>query len=146
MTASRSHLAPPNGIFLFVVAGAFLIAAGPCATDLAGPIAPSEWGGDHVGLTVSATGGVLEYDCASGTIDHPIVAATNGNFVAQGTHTIGHGGPIMVGEIPDRHPARYEGWTDGEKMTLSVTITDTGQKLGDFTLVRGQSPHVFRCL
>ena len=39
MTVSRSHLALPNGIFLFVVAGALLIAAGPCATDLAGPIA-----------------------------------------------------------------------------------------------------------
>ena len=136
----------PNGIFLLVVAGVLLTAAGPCSTDLAGPIAASEWGGDHIGLTVSATGGTLEYDCASGTVDQPIVAATNGSFVALGTHTIGHGGPSMVGEIPDRHPARYAGWTDGEKMTLSVTITDTGQKLGDFTLVRGQTPHVFRCL
>ena len=146
MTVSRSHLALPNGIFLFVVAGALLTAAGPCSTDLAGPIAPSEWGGDHIGLTVSATGGTLEYDCATGTIDQPIVAATNGSFVVQGTHTIGHGGPIMVGEIPDRHPARYDGWTDGETMKLTVTITDTGQKLGDFTLTRGQSPHVFKCL
>jgi hypothetical protein len=139
-------LARPNGIFLLVVAGILLSAAGPCAADLAGPVAPSEWGGDHVGLTVSATGGTLEYDCASGTIDQPIVTATNGNFVAQGTHTIGHGGPIMVGETPDRHPARYDGWTDGETMRLSVTLTDTGQKLGEYTLVRGQSPHVFKCL
>jgi hypothetical protein len=123
-----------------------LVAAGPCATELAGPVAPSEWGGDHVGLTVLATGGTLEYDCASGTIDQPVVTATNGNFIAQGTHTIGHGGPIMVGEIPDRHPARYDGWTDGETMRLSVTLTDTGQKLGEYKLVRGQSPHVFRCL
>ena len=146
MTASRSHLARPNGIFLFIVAGALLIAAGPCATELGGPVAPSEWGGDHIGLRVLATGGTLEYDCASGTIDQPVVAATNGNFVAQGTHTIGHGGPIMVGEIPDRHPARYDGWTDGETMRLTVTLTDTGQKLGEYTLVRGQSPHVFRCL
>jgi hypothetical protein len=146
MTASRSHLAKPNGIFLLACAGVLLIGAGPCAADLAGPIAASEWGGDHVGLTVSATGGTLEYDCASGTIDQPVVAATNGNFVAQGTHTIGHGGPIMVGETPDRHPARYEGWTDGETMRLSVTLTDNGQRLGDFTLVRGQSPHVFKCL
>jgi hypothetical protein len=129
-----------------VVAGILLSAAGPCAADLAGPVAPSEWGGDHVGLIVLATGGTLEYDCASGTIDQPVVAATNGNFIAQGTHTIGHGGPIMVGEIPDRHPARYDGWTDGETMRLSVTLTDTGQKLGDYTLVRGQSPHVFKCL
>lgn len=146
MTASRSHLARPNGIFLLLVAGILLSAAGPCATDLAGPVAPSEWGGDHVGLTVSATGGTLEYDCASGTIDQPIAAGTTGDFVAQGTHTVGHGGPIMVGEIPDRHPARYDGWTDGKTMRLSVTLTDTGQKLGEFTLTRGQSPHVFRCL
>lgn len=122
------------------------IAAGPCSKDLAGPIAPSEWGGQHVGLTVSATGGTLEYDCASGTIDQRIIAATNGNFIAQGTHTKGHGGPIMVGEIPDRHPARYDGWTDGKTMKLAVTLTDTGDKLGDFTLVWGQSPQVFRCL
>lgn len=146
MSGSRSHLASPNGIFFSLIAAFLLIAAGPCSTDLAGPIAPSEWGGEHVGLTVSATGGTLEYDCASGTIDQPIVAATNGSFIAQGTHTRGHGGPIMQGEIPDRHPARYDGWTDGETMRLSVTLTDTGEKLGDFTLVRGQSPRVFRCL
>ena len=146
MTGSRSHLAPPNGIFVFLIAAFLLTAAGPCSKDLAGPIVASAWGGDHVGLTVSATGGTLEYDCASGTIDQPIVAATNGTFIAQGTHTRGHGGPIMQGEIPDRHPARYDGWTDGETMKLSVTLTDTGEKLGSFTLVRGQSPRVFRCL
>ncbi len=146
MTGSRSHLAPPNGIFFSVIAALLLTAAGPCSTDLAGPIAPSEWGGEHVGLTVSATGGVLEYDCASGTIDQPILAAENGNFIALGTHTRGHGGPSLVGEIPDRHPARYDGWTDGQTMRFSVTLTDTGEKLGDFKLVRGQSPRVFRCL
>jgi hypothetical protein len=128
------------------VASICLIAAGPCAKDFAGPIAQSEWGGEHVGLTVAASGGTLEYDCASGTIDQPIVAATNGEFVAQGTHTRGHGGPSREGEIPDRHPARYTGWTDGNEMRLTVTLTDTGDKLGDFTLVRGQSPRVFRCL
>jgi hypothetical protein len=146
MTGSRSHLARPNGIFLFVLAAVLSTAAGPCSKDLAGPIAASEWGGEHVGLTVSATGGTLEYDCASGTIDQPILAATDGSFSAIGTHTRGHGGPSMIGEIPDRHPARYDGWTDGETMRLSVTLTDTGDKLGSFTLVRGQSPRVFRCL
>ena len=146
MTGSRSHLVLPNGIFFSLIAAFLLSAAGPCSTDLAGPIAPSAWGGEHVGLIVSATGGTLEYDCASGTIDQPIVAATNGIFIAQGTHTRGHGGPIMQGEIPDRHPARYDGWTDGETMRLTVTLTDTGEKLGDFTLVRRRSPRVFRCL
>ena len=123
-----------------------LVAAGPCVRDLAGPIASSEWGGEHIGLTISDVGGALEYDCASGTIDQRIAAATDGNFTAIGTHTRGHGGPIMQGEVPDRHPARYDGWTDGETMTLTVTLTDTGDKLGDFVLIRGQSPRVFRCL
>ncbi len=123
-----------------------LIAGGPCSTDLAGPMTPSEWGGEHIGLTVGASGGTIEYDCAAGTIDQPIVAATNGEFIAQGTHTRGHGGPARDGEIPDLHPARYSGWTDGKEMRLTVTLTDTGEKLGDFTLIRGQSPRVFRCL
>jgi len=123
-----------------------LVAAGPCANDLAGPIASSEWGGDHIGLVVIETGGTLEYDCASGTIDQKVVAATDGSFTAIGTHTVGHGGPIMEGEVPDRHPARYDGWTDGQAMTLKVTLTDSGEVLGTFRLTRGQSPHVFKCL
>jgi hypothetical protein len=123
-----------------------LVAPGPCARDLAGPIAPSEWGGEHIGLAVSETGAALEYDCASGTIDQKIAAATDGTFSAVGTHTRGHGGPIMQGEIPDRHPARYDGWTDGQTMKLTVTLTDTGEKLGDYALTRGQSARVFRCL
>ena len=142
----RKHQIAPGWISVSMIAAILLIDAGPCAKDLAGPIAPSEWGGEHVGLTVLATGGNLEYDCATGTIDQPILAATNGNFVALGFHIRGHGGPVMQGEIPDHHPARYDGWTNGEKMTLSVTLTDTGEKLGEFTLIRGQSPHVFRCL
>jgi hypothetical protein len=146
MTGSRSRLAQPNGIFFLLIASLLLAAAGPCAKDLAGPIAASEWGGEHVGLTVTPMGGTLEYDCAAGTIDQPIVTAVDGNFVAIGTHSPGHGGPIMQGEVPPRFPARYDGWTDGETMKLTVTRTDTGEKLGTFTLARGESPRVFRCL
>ena len=78
---------PVGSALAIGLASLCLIAQGPCAKDLAGPIAPSEWGGDHVGLTVSDAGGTLEYDCASGTIDQKIVAATDGNFTALGrTH------------------------------------------------------------
>ena len=135
-----------SSMFWTSFAAACLIAAGPCARELAGPVAPSEWGGEHIGLVVSDAGGTLEYDCANGTIDQKITASTDGNFTAIGTHTIGHGGPVRQDETPDRHPARYDGWTDGETMTLTVTLTDTGAKLGTFTLVRGQPARVFRCL
>jgi hypothetical protein len=137
---------PVGSALTIGLASLCLIAPGPCTKDLAGPIAPSEWGGDHVGLTVSDAGGALEYDCASGTIDQKIVAATDGNFTALGTHSPGHGGPIMQGEVPVRRPARYDGWTDGDQMTLKVTLTDSGEALGTFNLKRGQSGRILRCL
>lgn len=44
------------------------------------------------------------------------------------------------------HPARYTGRVDGLRMTLTVTITDTGQRLGTFTLTLGVAGHILRCL
>lgn len=145
MTNSRSHLALPDGIF-FLLLAAVLLAAGPCSKELAGPVAQGEWGGDRVGLTVSATGGTLQYGCASGTIDQRIVAGTDGRFAVMGTHTKGHGGPVFQNEIPDRHPATYAGWTDGETLTLTITLTDTGERLGSYSVSRGQPARITRCL
>lgn len=132
-------------LFLLLFAVPF-IAAGPCSSGVSGPILPGEWGGEHIGLVVSDTGATVEYDCASGTIDQRIVSDAGGNFVATGTHTRGHGGPSRENEVPDRHPARYNGWTDGDTMTLSGTLTDSGESIGSYRLFRGQSPRVFKCL
>ncbi len=125
-----------------------LLSAAMCSTPPTGPIPPSEWGGQHIGLVVLTDGGgaTIEYDCASGTIDEPITVDSSGGFTAVGTHTRGHGGPAMVGEIPDRHPARYTGSTDGKSMTLNVKLTDSGQDIGTYALTRGASPSVLKCL
>lgn len=123
-----------------------LLAGATCATQPTGPIPPSEWGGQHIGLLVLTGGATIEYDCASGTIDEPLTVDSRGGFTAMGTHTRGHGGPAMIGEILDRRPARYTGSTDGTSMTLRVTLTDDGQSLGAFTLTRGASPAVVKCL
>ena len=120
-------------------------ASATCRAALTGPVSPGDWGGEHIGLVVTANGATIEYDCASGTIDETIVA-TDGRFSASGTHTRGHGGPIRQDEIPDKHPALYEGHVDGDTMTLDVTLTDSGEKLGRYTLFRGRSAQVFKCL
>lgn len=137
MTARRLAVAA----VLIIVLG-----AGTCSPIPTGPIPPSEWGGQHIGMVVLASGATIEYDCASGTIDEPLIADSRGAFTARGTHTRGHGGPVMIGETPDRHPARYSGSTDGKSMTLTVTMTDSGENVGTFTLIRGASPAVFKCL
>ena len=126
---------------LLLLLGAFAT----CRGSLTGPVNAGDWGGEHIGLVVGATGATIEYDCASGTIDEPLVA-TDGVFSAVGTHTRGHGGPVRQDEIPDKHPARYDGRVDGETMILDVMLTDSGEKLGRYTLVRGRTAQVFKCL
>ena len=124
---------------------ALLGATAACGTSPTGPVPPGDWGGQHIGMVVNNSGATIEYDCASGTIDEALVTA-DGIFTAIGTHIRGHGGPVREGEIADKHPARYDGRTDGKTMTLDVTLTDSGEKLGTFTLQRGASPNVFKCL
>ncbi len=124
---------------------ALLGASASCGKAPTGPVPTGDWGGQHIGMVVNNDGAAIEYDCARGTIDQTLLAA-DGMFTAIGTHIRGHGGPVREGEIPDKHPARYDGRIDGRTMTLEVTLTDSGEKLGTFTLERGASPSVFKCL
>ena len=104
-----------------------------------------EWGGTHVGLRLSETGGVLDYDCAAGTIDGPLVPRADGTFEARGRHTPGTGGPERAGEIRRSFPTRYRGAVRGTRMTLQGEM-ENGVMLGPFALARGAEPILFRCL
>ena len=104
------------------------------------------WGGQHIGMVVTATGAEIEYDCASGRITQPLLPDGDGDFVASGEHVNGHGGPIHQDEVPDRHPARYVGRVRGSEMTLRVELTDTARVVGTFELELGGNPNVFKCL
>lgn len=103
------------------------------------------WGGEHIGLEVTAQGGRVEYDCAHGTIDQKIVPDRQGHFDVQGTHIREHGGPSRKDEVPDSHPARFAGQIKGNTMTLTATETDTKEIVGTFTLILGQKPHIVKC-
>ena len=102
------------------------------------------WGGTHIGLVITVSGGTVEYDCAEGEILEPI-RITNGRFDVLGLHYLGMGGPIGVDRVHPR-PARYQGTVDGDKMRMTVTLTDTKEQVGTFDLVRGANPHVVKCL
>ncbi|MBA3511902.1 hypothetical protein [Sphingomonas sp.] len=104
-----------------------------------------EWGGRHVGLSLGETSGVLDYDCAAGTIDGPLLPRGDGTFEVDGRHTPGTGGPERVGEIRPSFRARYRGAIRGGRMTLEARV-ENGVLLGPFTLVKGGEPIIFRCL
>jgi len=117
----------------------------PTAAD-DGRVAAGLWGGDHVRVEVTRAGATLEYDCAHGTIDEPLVADATGRFSLKGSHTFEHGGPIRVDEQLERHPARYDGRADGGTLRFTVTVTDLGREVGAFMVSLGAQPRLVKCL
>jgi hypothetical protein len=123
---------------------AALSLAGCTSVPQAAVAETGDWGGIHVGLHLTESGGRLEYDCANGTIG-PVLVGPGGRFLAEGTHTPGHGGPVREGEVLPTYPAHYSGVVSGSRITLQGRL-DSGVVLGPFTLMRGAPPQIFRCL
>ena len=124
----------------------FSISFGRCAGSNCQENLVGVWGGEHIGLVVSDSSATIEYDCAHGTIDEPIIFDENGEFEVSGIHVFERGGPIRIDEVPDEHPALYKGHIEGSVMTLIVTLTDTEVEFGTFTLNLGANPNVYKCL
>jgi hypothetical protein len=131
---------------MMVVALASLVACGAPTGPTEGRVETGPWGGEHLRVDVTPRGGTTEYDCAHGTIDEALVAVRDGGFSANGTHTFEHGGPIRSDELPNRHPARYEGRVTGDTLQLTVIVTDMQLIVGAFTLTRGAAPRLLKCL
>jgi hypothetical protein len=125
-----------------------MLAAVACSSPVTASdhVAAGVWGGEHVALEVSADGGRIEYDCAHGNLGEPLALDRSGRFDVNGTHTPEHGGPMREDEKAESRPARYAGRVDGGRMTLTVTLTDTGESLGTFALTQGVAGRLLKCL
>ena len=124
-----------------------LVAA--CSVVIAGPgvfIIIGGWGGEHVRMELEEAGGSLEYDCAHGTVDPGWTLTDEGEFSGTGEHFIEHGGPVQEGEVIPPRPASYSGTVDGDRMDLTVTLTDSAQVVGTYELERGSDGQIVRCL
>jgi hypothetical protein len=123
-----------------------LLAAGGAAVGAPPDRVPAgTWGGDHVGLEVAENRSQVEFDCAHGTLEGPLRLDAGGRFDVEGTYVQERGGPEREGEDQGR-PARYSGACDGETLTLTLTLADTGQALGPYRLTRGKPPLLNKCL
>ena len=122
--------------------------AGACA-DVSGPtetIAQGMWGGDGIEMTVTASGATIDFGCDAGTIDEPLIASDNGRFSVRGTYSFGIGGPRAAGEAARVHAARYEGTSDGRRMTLNISLPDLSRSAGQFRLELARHGSLERCL
>ena len=149
--------APPSRLLLVLAlfASSALACAGqPTAREnfppmnTGAPVPLGDWGGPHALLRAEAQGAMLEFDCAFGRIEAPLLLDAEGRFSAIGTFTPETGGPLQSGQAQPRpQRARYDGWTDGRELRLTVTVlAEPEWQLGPFTLRPGRRATLEKCL
>jgi hypothetical protein len=123
-----------------------LVLAGVLLSGCRGERVPNgSWGADHVVLTVTDNGGRVEFDCAHGTLDHPLRLDDRGRFSVAGTFVPELGGPVRPGEEAQSRPARYQGRLDRQKLEFTVTVE--GQPAHDpYTVTLAKAPKLTKCL
>ena len=125
-----------------------LLFAVACASNPGGAsrlerVPKGEWGGQHVRLTVEDAGGTIEFDCAHGSLDEPLLLDSSGRFDVKG-RLVAEGGPVRKDEPETARPARYRGESDGQHLSLQVTL-EGGEDAGTFSLAKGSQPRLFKC-
>jgi hypothetical protein len=101
------------------------------------------WGGQHIQMKVGAKAATIEYDCATGVIEGPLVLDANGNFDLRGTHRMQRGGPTRADETANDRPATYTGSIKGNTMTLNLKLNDSDVET--FTVEKGKEGELVRC-
>ena len=101
------------------------------------------WGGQHIDMKVGAKSATIEYDCASGVIQGPLIVDSEGNFNLRGIHRMERGGPIRADAKPNEVPATYTGSIKGNTMTLNLKVSDSDVET--FTLEKGKKGELFKC-
>ena len=130
-------------VFGVVLIISLLLAPVVAKTQKVHRIATGVWGGQHIRIEVGAKSATVEYDCASGVIDGPLVVDSNGQFNLRGTHKMERGGPVRQDEEPKQHPATYTGSIKGNTMTLTLKLADFDAET--FTLEKGKPGDLVKC-
>ena len=123
------------------VAGVVAVVACSAATSARITDVVGTWGGDNAGMIITGNDVHVHIGCTLGNTVRPIHPDANGRFEAGGTYNV-DAYPVDRGII---HPATFSGRIVGRTMTLTVTLTDTGQVLGPVTLVYGKEPKMGPC-
>ena len=129
-------------LFLGVVVTLLMISAAARIQKMK-HISTGLWGGPHISMKVGAKSATIEYDCANGVIDGPLVVDAEGHFKLRGTHHRSHGGPVRADETSSGEPATYTGSIEGNTMNLTLKVGDADEET--FTLEKGKEGELFRC-
>jgi hypothetical protein len=107
-------------------------------------IATGLWGGAHISMEVGEQSAKVEYDCAHGVIEGPLVVDSEGKFRLRGTLTPERGGPVRADESERALAATYAGEVKGNTMTLTLKVSDEDET-ETFTLEKGKTGKLMKC-
>jgi hypothetical protein len=121
----------------------FLLLVAACAPTRIGldAVPSGTWGGDDGGLIVTPEGAHAHIGCTLGDAAGAIPLDSEGRFEMEGRWNV-DAFPVDRGIL---HPARLSGWTDGRTLSLTVRLSDTGQRLGPVLLTFGREPRMQNC-
>jgi hypothetical protein len=128
---------------LIVIAGTSLVCGASVASSADSSVKSGVWGAQGVMLTVRVADAAIEYDCGRGTIAQKLVLDRNNKFDVPGRH-FREGGPTRLDD--DGEPARYQATVTSDTMTLTVTLSQSQETLGPFTLAFGRQVILKKCL
>jgi hypothetical protein len=108
-------------------------------------VTEGNWGAAGVNFVVEDGGVKIEYDCATGEISQKLSIDEQGGFSVNGVYTRRYPGALRVKLLPKPQPARFEGKISGDKLTLKVTLTETGETLEEVVLERNIAGRIRKC-
>lgn len=109
-------------------------------------IPPGDWGGAGIKLGIKEETAIIEFDCAEAEIAGKLMIDKKGNFNARGTYLKRYAGAIRTNLPLKSQPAKFSGKISGKKMLLKVTLQESGEVVGNYTLNRGETGKIRKCL
>lgn len=110
-----------------------------------GKLSVGTWGGENAGLIVNDTIAHVHVACTLGNFPAPVAIDENGHFNVTGSYVL-RAYPVFVGPY---HPAQFAGQISGNRLTLTVTVSDTVEKktvtVGPVTVTFKQEPRMGPC-
>jgi hypothetical protein len=128
----------------FVTPGCAMAVPGTGPAPVDSVVKSGQWGGQHIAMTVAASGTDIEFDCGKATVPGTIEIDRNGVFTATGTFLQERPGPTRPDGPPQR-PMRVSGTVKDDTMQVNVVLTDQNEDVGTFTLSFGGAARLIKC-
>ena len=121
------------------------VTANKTPVETTNKLATGVWGGQHIRVEVTDSGADIEFDCAHGTIDQPIVLDGKGKFDVEGKFTTERGGPTRRDQKSNYRLVRYVGQVKEQALALTITDAGTKETIDSFTLTHGSDGRLMKC-